>query len=130
MRDARKGGSSARNVLGGELLCCCDSPATGFYRDGYCHTGPQDLASHTVCARMSQAFLDFSRARGNDLVTPRPEFMFPGLKAGDRWCVCVLRWKEAFDAGVAPPVWLLATHERALDVVTLEQLTNHALDLQ
>ena len=130
MRDASKGGSSARNGLGGELLCCCAAPPTGFYRDGYCHTGPQDLASHTVCARMSQAFLDFSVGRGNDLVTPRPEFMFPGLKAGDRWCLCVSRWKEALDAGVAPPVWLLATHERALDVVTLEQLTKHALDLQ
>jgi len=130
MRDAHKGGSSARNVLGGELLGCCESPPTGFYRDGYCHTGPQDVASHTVCARMSQAFLDFSMARGNDLVTPRPEYMFPGLKPGDRWCLCVSRWKEAFDAGVAPPVWLLATHERALDVVTLEQLTKHALDLQ
>ena len=130
MRDASKGGSSARNVLGGELLCCCAAPPTGFYRDGYCHTGLQDLASHTVCARMSQAFLDFSAARGNDLVTPRPEFLFPGLKAGDRWCLCVSRWKEAFDAGVAPSVWLLATHERALDVVTLEQLTKHALDLQ
>jgi hypothetical protein len=130
MRDARKGGSSARNVLGGELICCCERPPTGFYRDGYCHTGPQDLASHTVCARITQEFLDFSIARGNDLVTPRPEYMFPGLRAGDRWCLCVSRWKEAFDAGVAPPVWLLATHERALDVVTLEQLTKHALDLQ
>lgn len=130
MRDARKGGSSARNVLGGELLACCETPATGFYRDGYCHTGPQDLGLHTVCARMTQAFLDFSVARGNDLVTPRPQYLFPGLKAGDRWCLSVARWKEAFDAGVAPPVWLLATHERALAVVTLEQLTKHALDLQ
>lgn len=130
MRDASKGGSSARNVLGGELICCCESPATGFYRDGYCHTGPHDLGSHTVCARMTREFLDFSVARGNDLVTPRPDYMFPGLNAGDRWCLCVTRWKEAFEAGVAPPVWLLATHERALDVVTLEQLTKHALDLQ
>ena len=130
MRDARKGGSSARNVLGGELLCCCEQPPTGFYRDGYCHTGPQDPASHTVCARMSREFLDFAVARGNDLVTPRPEYMFPGLAAGDRWCLCAARWKEALDAGVAPPVWLLATHERALDVVTLEQLTKHALDLR
>lgn len=129
MRDAR-GGSSARNVLGGELVCCCKSPATGFYRDGYCNTGPQDAGSHTVCARMTQAFLDFSVARGNDLVTPRAEFMFPGLKPGDRWCLSAARWKEAADAGVAPPVWLLATHERALDVVSLEELAKHALDLQ
>ena len=118
--------SSARNVLGGPLECCCTSPRTGFYRDGYCHTGPQDLGSHTVCAVMSDAFLDFSVRRGNDLVTPRPELEFPGLKAGDRWCLCVSRWKEALDAGVAPPVMLVACHERALQVVTLAQLQAHA----
>ena len=118
--------SSARNVLGGPLESCCTSPRTGFYRDGYCHTGPQDLGSHTVCAVMSDAFLDFSVRRGNDLVTPRPEFEFPGLKAGDRWCLCASRWKEALDAGVAPPVMLAACHERALQVVTLAQLQAHA----
>ncbi len=119
--------SSARNVFGAPLACCCTSPRTGFHRDGYCHTGPHDLGSHTVCAQMTDEFLAFSRRRGNDLVTPRQEFGFPGLRAGDRWCLCVSRWKEALDAGVAPPVLLAATHEKALDVVTLEQLLAHAL---
>jgi uncharacterized protein (DUF2237 family) len=117
--------SSARNVFGAPLACCCTSPLTGFYRDGYCHTGPQDLGSHTVCAVMTEAFLDFSRRRGNDLATPRTELGFPGLKAGDRWCLCVGRWKEALDAGLAPPVLLAATHEKALEVVSLEQLQAH-----
>jgi uncharacterized protein (DUF2237 family) len=117
--------SSARNVLGGPLACCCTSPRTGFHRDGYCHTGPQDLGSHTVCAVMTAEFLAFSRRRGNDLVTPRPEFDFPGLKPGDRWCLCVSRWKEALDAGVAPPVLAAATHEKALEVVTLDDLLAH-----
>jgi len=103
-----------------------DGPATGFNRDGYCHTGPQDIGSHTVCAIVTDAFLAFSRARGNDLVTPRPEYQFPGLKAGDRWCLCVSRWKQALDADVAPSVILTACHERALEVVTLEQLQAHA----
>lgn len=118
--------SSARNVFGAPLACCCDAPRTGFYRDGYCHTGPQDVGSHTVCAVMTEAFLAFSRARGNDLVTPRPEFGFAGLKPGDRWCLCVGRWREALEAGVAPPVLLAATHEKALAVVTLAQLQAHA----
>jgi hypothetical protein len=118
--------SSARNVLGGPLASCCTAPRTGFYRDGYCHTGPQDLGSHTVCAVMTDEFLAFSRRRGNDLVTPRPEFDFPGLRAGDRWCLCVSRWKEAFDAGLAPRVVLDACHERALAVVTLAQLQAHS----
>jgi len=117
--------SSARNVFGAPLACCCTSPRTGFYRDGYCHTGPQDIGSHTVCAVMTAEFLDFSRRRGNDLSTPRPEFAFPGLAPGDRWCLCVSRWKEALDAGVAPPVLPSATHEKALEVVTLEQLLAH-----
>ena len=130
MRDARKGGSSARNVLGGELLCCCESPPTGFYRDGYCHTGPQDLGfAHGVRAHEPglPRLLAGARQRPRH---PAPRVHVSGPKAGDRWCLCVARWKEAFDAGVAPSVWLLATHERALDVVTLEQLTKHALDLQ
>ncbi len=118
--------SSARNVFGAPLACCCTSPLTGFNRDGYCHTGPQDVGSHTVCALMTEEFLAFSRRRGNDLVTPHPEFGFPGLQPGDRWCLCVSRWKEALDAGVAPPVLLAATHEKALEVVTLEQLQAHA----
>ena len=117
--------SSARNVFGAPLACCCTSPLTGFNRDGYCHTGPHDLGSHTVCAEMTAAFLDFSSRHGNDLVTPRPEFGFPGLRPGDRWCLCVSRWKEALEAGVAPPVLLAATHEKALEVVTLEQLQAH-----
>ena len=129
MRDPDKP-SSARNVLGGPLSECCDSPATGFYRDGYCHTGPQDVGSHTVCVKVTREFLEFSGHHGNDLVTPHPEFDFPGLKPGDRWCVCVARWKEAFDAGAAPQVLLTATHEKALEVVTLDQLKRHAADLQ
>ncbi|MFN9807442.1 MAG: DUF2237 family protein [Betaproteobacteria bacterium] len=122
--------SSARNVLGGPLECCClppEGPATGFYRDGYCHTGPQDVGSHTVCAIVTDAFLAFSRARGNDLITPRPEYSFPGLKAGDRWCLCASRWKQALDAGAAPRVKLTACHERALEFVTLAQLQAHAI---
>ena len=119
--------SSARNVLGGPLIACCMEPRTGFFRDGHCHTGPQDLGSHTVCAQLTTEFLRFSVARGNDLVSPRPEFGFPGLGPGDRWCLCVARWAEALEAGVAPPVLLSATHERALDVVTLAQLQAHAL---
>jgi uncharacterized protein (DUF2237 family) len=129
MRDADRP-SSARNVLGGPLAPCCEDPVTGFFRDGYCHTGPQDIGSHTVCARMTDEFLAFSVRSGNDLVTPWPEFGFPGLRAGDRWCLCVARWREALEAGVAPPVVLAATHEKALEVVTLEQLTRHAVDRQ
>lgn len=129
MRDADRP-SSARNVLGGPLAPCCEDPATGFYRDGYCHTGPQDIGSHTVCARMSREFLEYSLQRGNDLVTPQPGFDFPGLRAGDRWCLCVARWREALEAGVAPPIILASTHEKALAEVTLEQLTRHALDVQ
>jgi hypothetical protein len=118
--------SSARNVMGGPLACCCEQPRTGFYRDGYCHTGPDDFGSHTVCAQVTVEFLSFSQRRGNDLATPRPELGFPGLRAGDRWCLCVERWKEALRVGVAPPVVLAATHEKALGVVTLEQLQAHA----
>lgn len=110
------------NVLGTELTCCCTSPRTGFYRDGFCQTGPQDVGRHTVCARVTTEFLEFSRSRGNDLITPMPNYNFPGLRDGDKWCLCVSRWKEAFDAGVAPPIVLEATHSAALDVVTLEQL--------
>jgi hypothetical protein len=122
-------GGGARNVLGGPLATCCTAPMTGFYRDGNCHTGPQDAGTHVVCARVTQAFLEFSVARGNDLVTPVPQFRFPGLNPGDKWCLCALRWKEALDAGVAPPVVLAATHEKALDFVTLDDLKRHALDL-
>ena len=117
------------NVLGGRLEPCSDEPRTGFYRDGCCNTGPEDLGLHVVCARMTAKFLAFSKAHGNDLSTPHPEFGFPGLKPGDRWCVCAGRWREALDAGVAPPVVLSATHEEALAVVSLEDLKRHAVDL-
>jgi uncharacterized protein (DUF2237 family) len=116
----------AKNVLGGELQLCCAAPLTGFYRDGHCHTGPEDHGRHVVCAVMTDEFLEFSRSRGNDLITPRPEYRFPGLKAGDRWCLCALRWKEAYEAEVAPPVILESSHENALRYVELEALRHHA----
>jgi hypothetical protein len=116
----------ARNVLGGELATCSREPLTGFFRNGCCDTGPDDHGVHTVCARVTAEFLEFSRRRGNDLSTPAPEVGFPGLKPGDRWCLCALRWKEAADAGVAPPVVLEATHEATLDLVPLELLQRHA----
>jgi uncharacterized protein (DUF2237 family) len=111
-----------RNVLGGPLETCSRSPMTGYFRDGCCRTGEDDLGRHTVCAVMTDEFLAFSKSRGNDLVTPRPEWRFPGLKAGDRWCLCALRWREAYEAGCAPQVVLEATHERTLDVVPLDWL--------
>ena len=117
----------ARNVLGNPLESCCTSPVTGFYRDGYCHTGADDTGSHTVCVQITAAFLSFSKKIGNDLATAHPESGFPGLKPGDKWCVCVSRWEEAFMAGVAPPIVLEATHERALDVVELAELRAHAV---
>lgn len=117
---------SSRNVLGGPLLACSYAPLTGFYRTGCCETGPDDLGRHIICVRVTDAFLDFSRSVGNDLSTPRPEHRFAGLRAGDRWCLCALRWKEALDAGVAPPVVLEATHEAALRVVDLGTLRTHA----
>jgi uncharacterized protein (DUF2237 family) len=116
------------NVLGGELRACCFDPLTGYFRDGSCRTTADDLGTHVICARVTGEFLAFSLARGNDLVTPRPDFRFRGLKPGDRWCLCALRWLEALDAGVAPPVILEATHERTLDLVPLEVLKRHALD--
>lgn len=115
-----------KNVLGGDLEECSRDPLTGFYRDGCCETGPDDRGTHVVCAVMTDAFLAFTRSRGNDLSTPRPEYRFPGLEAGDRWCLCVSRWREALGAGVAPPVVLKATNAKALEVVTLEQLQVHA----
>lgn len=119
--------SPARNVLGGELQPCSLNPLTGFYRDGCCNTGREDLGSHLVCAEMTDEFLRFSRERGNDLSTPRPEWNFPGLVAGDRWCLCVLRWKEALDAGKAPRVVLEATHAATLEFVTMADLQTHAV---
>ena len=117
-----------KNVLGGDLAPCGTDPVTGFTRTGSCETGPQDAGSHTVCAVMTAEFLDFTAKQGNDLSTPRPEFDFPGLKSGDRWCLCSGRWREALAAGLAPPVVLEATHERALDTVDLDDLKSHAAD--
>ncbi len=115
------------NVLGGKLRGCCRQPRAGFYRDGYCRTGAGDHGLHVVCAQVTREFLAFSLARGNDLVTPVPAADFPGLEPGDRWCLCVTRWKEALDAGVAPPVILESTHASALEFVDLADLKAHAL---
>ncbi|MDN5850902.1 MAG: DUF2237 domain-containing protein [Nitrococcus sp.] len=117
------------NVLGSELEPCCFDPVTGFYRDGSCRVGPEDLGVHAVCVQVTEDFLAFSRARGNDLTTPLPEAGFPGLRPNDRWCLCAARWQEAFEAGSAPRVVLTATHEAALEVVALEDLKRFALDL-
>ncbi len=116
----------ARNVLGTDLVPCSYDPLTGYFRDGCCHTDMHDLGSHVVCAIVTDEFLEFSRSRGNDLSTPRPEYRFAGLEDGDRWCLCALRWKEALAAGVAPAVVLECTHARALEFVTLEQLQEYA----
>ena len=115
------------NVFGQPLHSCCSDPATGFYRDGFCRTDAADAGQHTVCAVMTQEFLDYSRAQGNDLSTAVPAFGFPGLKAGDRWCVCVRRWAQALEASVAPPVILQATNQQALGVVAFDDLFAHAV---
>jgi len=117
------------NVLGTELEICCLDPLTGFLRDGNCSTGPQDPGSHTVCAVVDETFLEFSLAAGNDLITPMPEYGFPGLKPGDKWCLCASRWKLAYQANCAPPVYLRATHERALEIIELDILKQFARDL-
>lgn len=117
------------NVLGEPLQSCCSDPMTGFYRSGSCETGPQDFGAHVVCAEVNADFLAFSKSRGNDLSTPQPDFGFPGLKPGDRWCLCAARWVEALEAGKAPPVKLTATHKRVLDFISFEVLKQHALDL-
>lgn len=119
----------AFNVLGGELVPCSYDPLTGYFRDGCCNPRADDSGTHVICARMTSEFLAYSKARGNDLTTPRPELRFRGLKPGDRWCLCALRWKEAHVAGVAPPVILQCTHERALDHVDLRALKAHALHM-
>ncbi len=117
------------SVLGRPLETCSDRPRTGFFRDGCCNTSAEDRGAHVVCAKMTAEFLAFSRARGNDLSTPMPQFGFPGLQPGDRWCLCADRWKEALEAGCAPPVYLACTHERALEHVSFDQLRRHSLDL-
>ena len=118
---------SERNVLGGPLEPCSGEPLTGFYRDGYCRTGPGDYGLHTVCIEATASFLAFSRTMGNDLSTPIPQYQFPGLEPGDRWCLCVTRWKEALEANKAPAVVLSATHISALEFVSLEDLQHHAV---
>ena len=115
-------GTRDRNVLGGRLAACCHNPTTGFFRDGFCHTGPEDINSHVVCAQMTEAFLQFSMAQGNDLITPQLENDFPGLQPGDFWCLCVFRWLEAYEHDVAPPVCLESTHEDALQHISLDML--------
>ncbi|EXI83080.1 MAG: hypothetical protein AW12_02648 [Candidatus Accumulibacter sp. BA-94] len=122
-------GGSQRNVLGGILGSCSEQPMTGFFRDGCCNTSDEDLGSHTICVVLTADFLEFSKQRGNDLSTPRPEFAFPGLKAGDRWCLCAARWREALQAGKAPRVVLNATNEACLLIVGLDDLKRHAIDL-
>ena len=117
------------NVLGARLAPCSTDPMTGYFRNGCCDTNDSDRGSHTVCAVMTADFLSFSKARGNDLSTPRPEYGFPGLKPGDRWCLCAARWMEAYEAGMAPKVRLVSTHRRALEVCPMEALRAHALDL-
>jgi uncharacterized protein (DUF2237 family) len=118
----------AKNVLGTDLELCCSSPVTGFYRDGMCRTGADDVGLHVVCVEVTAEFLEYSRARGNDLSTPVPAFDFPGLHPGDRWCLCAARWKQAFQEGMAPAVILEATHISALEFVDLEDLQAHAVE--
>jgi uncharacterized protein (DUF2237 family) len=118
-----------RNVLGGELEPCGTDPVTGFYRDGCCSSGPDDLGSHTVCAVVSAEFLTYQRQIGNDLTTPRPEYQFPGLRPGDRWCVVASRWLQAYEAGFAAPVVLASTHARAMEIIPLDALRMLAVDV-
>ena len=117
---------TALNVLGTPLVACSFDPITGFFRDGCCNTDAHDHGSHVVCARVTSEFLAYSMSRGNDLITPQPAYRFPGLEPGDRWCLCAFRWKEALEAGIAPPVHLEATHAKALEFLTLEELQAHA----
>ena len=121
------GGGRQKNVLGGELIPCSVAPMTGFFRDGCCNTSPEDIGSHTVCAVMTRDFLSFSKAAGNDLMTPRAKYSFPGLKPGDSWCLCATRWEQARRAGAAPNVILSATNAACLSVVALEDLRAHAV---
>lgn len=117
-----------KNVLGGELQVCCTDPITGFYRDGYCRTGVEDAGRHTVCILATDEFLAYSKSVGNDLSTPRPEYRFPGLVGGDKWCLVALRWKQALEEGMAPRLFLERTHESVLEIVDLETLRQYAID--
>jgi hypothetical protein len=128
-KDFGRGRRPSRNVFGEPLQACSAAPLTGFFRNGCCDTSDEDVGSHTVCAVMTDAFLRFSKASGNDLSTPVPEFGFSGLKAGDRWCLCAPRWQEAFEAGHPPQVVLRATHQGALDYCALDDLKRHAIDV-
>jgi uncharacterized protein len=119
--------NNSRNVLGQELEVCCISPMTGFFRNGKCDTSPQDYGVHVVCAEITNEFLEFTKGKGNDLSTPLPAYGFPGLKAGDRWCLCATRWQESLDAGFAPPVILEATHEEVLNYIPLSILEEHSI---
>lgn len=121
-------GTTPRNVLGGELESCCTDPMTGFFRDGYCKASAQDPGSHTVCIVATDEFLAYSKSAGNDLSTPMPQYSFPGLKAGDKWCLVARRWQQALDAGMAPQVVLAATHEACLEFCKLEDLEKYAVD--
>ena len=118
--------ATGKNVLGGEMQVCCLDPVTGFHRDGFCAMEGSDVGAHIVCARVTAEFLEYSRAQGNDLMTPAPQYGFPGLKPGDQWCLCASRWQQAFEAGCAPPVVLEATHEYALEYSSLKDLKAHA----
>ena len=122
--------STSKNVLGTPLQACCTTTMTGFYRNGRCETGSNDAGVHVVCAQVTDAFLQFSKSRGNDLMTPFPAYGFAGLKAGDKWCLCASRWREAYEAGVAPPVFLASTHENALMFVSLDALQKNAIDFK
>lgn len=128
-KDFGGGRRPSRNVFGEPLQACSMTPRTGFFRNGCCDTGPQDAGSHTVCVEATEEFLQFSKMRGNDLSTPMPDYGFAGLKPGDRWCLCAPRWQEAFEANMAPPVILRATHMGALDYCSLAELKKHAIDL-
>lgn len=119
--------SKAKNILGTDLQPCCSKLMTGFFRDGFCHTDPTDHGTHVVCAIVTDEFLEFTKSRGNDLSTPRPEFQFPGLKAGDKWCLCALRWKEAYEAGAAPPIKPNSTHEKTLELIEKSELEQYYL---
>ena len=118
-----------RNVFGEEIETCCENPITGFFRDGFCHTDERDEGVHTICVSMTEEFLEFSKSKGNDLSTPRPEFNFPGLKEGDSWCLCAERWAEAYKFNVAPQLYINKTNIRTLDIISLEILKNFAMDL-
>lgn len=119
--------SDKKNVLGGFLEACCFAPKTGYFRDGYCRTDEHDFGRHVICAEVTEGFLRFSKEEGNDLSTPRPEFDFPGLKPGDRWCLCASRWRDAWEEGLAPSVILEACDEKALEIVPLSALKSHAI---